>query len=170
MGYRRRHRRSRYGDFDFAGSLAKFDKKTVFTQIQAEDSVRMRTDWWRTTGCQSPSQGQRVGRTSLYRKCPRRSTGTKDAAWKSEAGDTDLDERSSHRDAGNGELLAERKQAGSESKTYISRRRLHFGCPFYSFNTSKLSLAATTIIQCSPSPRYNVANFCTTAGLLPGAI
>lgn len=27
------------GDFDFAGSLAKFDKKTVFTQIQAEDGI-----------------------------------------------------------------------------------------------------------------------------------
>ena len=106
------------GDFDFAGSLAKFDKKTVFTQIQAEDNIADEDRLVAHNRLPKPKPGTAGGKNLHYTEnvldVPQ---GTKDAAWKSEAGDTDLDERSSHRDAGNG-----RAARRAESKLAANRR------------------------------------------------
>ncbi|KAA8567813.1 hypothetical protein EYC84_008268 [Monilinia fructicola] len=79
------------GDFDFAGSLAKFDKKSVFTQIQAEDGI-----------ADQGLMGERTFtplRTSWgYQNGAAKAAG----AWKSDADDTDIQERSSQRGSGSG--------------------------------------------------------------------
>jgi enhancer of mRNA-decapping protein 3 len=106
------------GDFDFAGSLAKFDKKMVFTQIQAEDSVADEDRLVAHNRLPKPKPGTAGGKNLHYTEnvldVPH---GPKDVAWKSEAGDTDLDERSSHRDTGSG-----RAARRAESKLAANRR------------------------------------------------
>jgi enhancer of mRNA-decapping protein 3 len=110
------------GDFDFEGSLAKFDKKTVFTQIQAEDTI---------------AEGDRL---VAHNRLPRAKPGTAGGknllptenvldipngrvdpdAWKSEAGDSEVDERTSQRDTGSGRTS--RRGGRAESKLGNNRR------------------------------------------------
>jgi enhancer of mRNA-decapping protein 3 len=110
------------GDFDFEGSLAKFDKKTVFTQIQAEDTI---------------AEGDRL---VAHNRLPRAKPGTAGGknlhptenvldmpngrvdrdAWKSEAGDSEVEERTSQRDTGSGRTS--RRGGRAESKLSNNRR------------------------------------------------
>lgn len=110
------------GDFDFEGSLAKFDKKTVFTQIQAEDTI---------------AEGDRL---VAHNRLPRAKPGTAGGknlhptenvldipngridpdAWKSEAGDSEVEERTSQRDTGSGRTS--RRGGRAESKLANNRR------------------------------------------------
>jgi enhancer of mRNA-decapping protein 3 len=110
------------GDFDFEGSLAKFDKKTVFNQIQAEDTV---------------AEGDRL---VAHNRLPRAKPGTAGGknlhptenvldlpngrvdpeAWKSEAGDSEIDEKTSQRDTGSGRTS--RRGGRAESKLGNNRR------------------------------------------------
>lgn len=110
------------GDFDFEGSLAKFDKKTVFNQIQAEDTI---------------AEGDRL---VAHNRLPRAKPGTAGGknlhptenvldmpngrvdndAWKSEAGDSEVEERTSQRDTGSGRTS--RRGGRAESKLSNNRR------------------------------------------------
>lgn len=109
------------GDFDFAGSLAKFDKKTVFTQIQAEDSVADEDRLVAHNRLPKAKPGTAGGKNLHYAEnvldVPHGAMKAKDAAWKSEAGDTDLDERTSQRDTGSG-----RAPRRADSKLAANRR------------------------------------------------
>lgn len=104
------------GDFDFEGSLAKFDKKTVFTQIQAEDSIadedRLVAHNRLPKTKPGTSGGKNLHYTENVLEVPH-----KNPAWKSEAGETDLDERTSQRDTGSG-----RAPRRAESKLAANRR------------------------------------------------
>ncbi|KAJ8069015.1 hypothetical protein OCU04_002691 [Sclerotinia nivalis] len=93
------------GDFDFAGSLAKFDKKTVFNQIQAEDGIaesdrlvghnRLPKAKPGTYGGKNLHPSENVMDTpNGATKAPK--------TWKSDADDTDIQEISSQRGSGSG--------------------------------------------------------------------
>jgi enhancer of mRNA-decapping protein 3 len=110
------------GDFDFEGSLAKFDKKTVFNQIQAEDTI---------------AEGDRL---VAHNRLPRAKPGTAGGknlhptenvldipngrvdrdAWNSEAGDSDVEEQTSQRDTGSGRTS--RRGGRAESKLGNNRQ------------------------------------------------
>ncbi|KAN0106479.1 YjeF N-terminal domain-like protein [Hyaloscypha variabilis] len=110
------------GDFDFEGSLAKFDKKTVFNQIQAEDTI---------------AEGDRL---VAHNRLPRAKPGTAGGknlhptenvldmpngrvdrdAWNSEAGDSEVEEQTSQRDTGSGRTS--RRGGRAESKLGNNRR------------------------------------------------
>lgn len=109
------------GDFDFAGSLAKFDKKTVFTQIQAEDSIADEDRLVAHNRLPKAKPGTAGGKNLHYTEnvldIPHGSSRVNDSSWKSEAGETDLDDRASQRDTGSG-----RAARRADSKIGTSRR------------------------------------------------
>lgn len=108
------------GDFNFAESLAKFDKKTVFTQIQAEDNIADEDRLVAHNRLPRPKPGTAGGKNLHYTEnvLDVSSTAkTKNAPWRSEVGDSDLDERTSQRDTGSGK--ASRR---GESKLAVHRR------------------------------------------------
>jgi enhancer of mRNA-decapping protein 3 len=109
------------GDFDFAGSLAKFDKKTVFTQIQAEDSIADEDRLVAHNRLPKPKPGTAGGKNLHYTEnvleVSNGAVKNKNSVWKSEAGESDLDERTSQRDTGSGK--ASRR---AESKLAVNRR------------------------------------------------
>jgi enhancer of mRNA-decapping protein 3 len=107
------------GDFDFAGSLAKFDKKTVFNQIQAEDSVADEDRLVAHNRLPKAKPGTAGGKNLHYTENVLDVPGVGrvlESAWKSEAGDTDLDDRASQRDTGSG------RARRAESKLAANRR------------------------------------------------
>jgi enhancer of mRNA-decapping protein 3 len=109
------------GDFNFAESLAKFDKKTVFTQIQAEDNIADEDRLVAHNRLPRPKPGTAGGKNLHYTEnvleVPSSTAKTKNAPWRSEAGDSDLDERTSQMDTGSG-----RASRRAESKLAVHRR------------------------------------------------
>ncbi|KAB8296018.1 hypothetical protein EYC80_008829 [Monilinia laxa] len=93
------------GDFDFAGSLAKFDKKSVFNQIQAEDGIAESDRLVGHNRVPKAKPGTYGGKnfhpTENVLGLP---SGAAKAAgtWKSDADDTDIQEKSSQRGSGSG--------------------------------------------------------------------
>ncbi|KAF4633112.1 hypothetical protein G7Y89_g5005 [Cudoniella acicularis] len=109
------------GDFDFAGSLAKFDKHTVFNQIQAEDSVADEDRLVAHNRLPKAKPGTAGGKNLHYTEnvldVPNGPIRTKTDIWKSEAGDSDVEERASQRGSGSG-----RHSRRAESKLSLNRR------------------------------------------------
>lgn len=109
------------GDFDFAGSLAKFDKKSVFTQIQAEDEIldedRLVAHNRVSRARPGTAGGKNLHYTENVLDVPNGTPKVKSDAWKSEAGDSDMDERASQKDSGRG-----RQSRRADSKLSSSRR------------------------------------------------
>lgn len=104
------------GDFDFEGSLAKFDKKTVFNQIQAEDTIaeddRLVAHNRLPRAKPGTAGGKNLHPTENVLDMP---NGRVDRdAWKSEAGDSEVEERTSQRDTGSGRTS--RRGGRAESK------------------------------------------------------
>lgn len=112
------------GDFDFAGSLAKFDKHTVFNQIQAEDSVADEDRLVSHNRLPKAKPGTAGGKNLHYTEnvldSPSAAGKTKTDPWKSEAGDSGLDDRASQRGSGSGRLS--RRTERAESKLSLTRR------------------------------------------------
>jgi enhancer of mRNA-decapping protein 3 len=92
------------GDFDFQGSLAKFDKKTVFTQIQADDGIPDEDRLVSHNRLPRPKPGTAGGKNLHYTEnvLDLPNGNAKTDIWKSEAGDSDLEERPVQRDSGSG--------------------------------------------------------------------
>ncbi|QSZ37198.1 hypothetical protein DSL72_009292 [Monilinia vaccinii-corymbosi] len=93
------------GDFDFAGSLAKFDKKSVFNQIQAEDGIAESDRLVGHNRVPKAKPGTYGGKnfhpTENVLGIPNGSTKATET-WKSDADDTDIQEKSSQRGSGSG--------------------------------------------------------------------
>lgn len=111
------------GDFDFAGSLAKFDKQNVFSAIQAEDSVAEADRLVAHNRLPKAKPGTAGGKNYHYSENVLEGTPNgKENTWKSEASD---DGRASQRGSGSGRLSrrAERtERERAESKLSLSRR------------------------------------------------
>jgi enhancer of mRNA-decapping protein 3 len=110
------------GDFDFEGSLAKFDKKTVFNQIQAEDTIaeddRLVAHNRLPRAKPGTAGGKNLHPTENVLDMP---NGRVDRdAWKSEAGDSEVEEKTSQRDTGSGRTS--RRGGRAESKLGNNRR------------------------------------------------
>ena len=110
------------GDFDFAGSLAKFDKHSVFNQIQAEDEIpnedRLVAHNRLPRAKPGTSGGKNLHHTENVLDVPNGTTKAKSERWKSEDGDSDVDERTSPRgDTGSG-----RHSRRAESKIATNKR------------------------------------------------
>jgi enhancer of mRNA-decapping protein 3 len=114
------------GDFDFAGNMAKFDKNSVFTQIQAEDSIAEEDRLVSHNRLPKAKPGTAGGKNFHYTEnvldVPngKASPKPKNDLWKSEAGESDVEERaerSSLRDTGSG-----RQSRRAESKLATNRR------------------------------------------------
>lgn len=109
------------GDFDFENNLAKFDKRTVFNQIQAEDSVADEDRLVAHNRLPKAKPGTAGGKNLHYTEnvleMPNGNGKAKDGAWKSEADDTELEERASQRGSGSG-----RHSRRAESKLSVNRR------------------------------------------------
>lgn len=109
------------GDFDFAGSLAKFDKKTVFTQIQAEDGTadedRLVAHNRLPKAKPVTAGGKNLHYTENVLDIPNGAVKSKTEFWKSEAGESDLEERAAQRDSGSG-----RHSRRAESRVTTTRR------------------------------------------------
>ncbi|KAM3083793.1 enhancer of mRNA decapping [Clarireedia jacksonii] len=105
------------GDFDFAGSLAKFDKKTIFTQIQAEDSIAEADRLVTHNRLPKSKPGTAGGKNLHYTENVLESANGSVKAtgdWNSEADDSDVQERGS----GSGR----HSRARPESKLSVHRR------------------------------------------------
>lgn len=100
------------GDFDFAGSLAKFDKKTVFTQIQAEDGIAESDRLVGHNRLPKAKPGTYGGKnfhpTENVLEIPNGAAKATET-WKSDADDTDIQERSSQRGSGSGRTSRARR-------------------------------------------------------------
>ncbi|KAH8599624.1 YjeF N-terminal domain-containing protein [Bisporella sp. PMI_857] len=94
------------GDFDFAGSLAKFDKHSVFTQIQAEDGTADEDRLVSHNRLARPRPGTAGGKNLHYTEnvldSPTTTPRIQPDDWKSDADDSMLEERISQRDTGSG--------------------------------------------------------------------
>ncbi|KAG9236597.1 YjeF N-terminal domain-containing protein [Amylocarpus encephaloides] len=112
------------GDFDFAGSLAKFDKHTVFNQIQAEDSVadedRLVAQNRLPKAKPGTSGGKNLHYTENVLDIQSGTVKTKADLWKREAGDSDREERMSQRGSGSGRHS--RRAERAESKLSLHRK------------------------------------------------
>jgi enhancer of mRNA-decapping protein 3 len=112
------------GDFDFANNLAKFDKHTVFNQIQAEDSVadedRLVSHNRLPKAKPGTAGGKNLHYTENVLETPNGNTRTKVDPWKSEAGDSDREERASQRGSGSGRHS--RRTERAESKLSLNRK------------------------------------------------
>ncbi|TGO13096.1 hypothetical protein BTUL_0077g00490 [Botrytis tulipae] len=93
------------GDFDFAGSLAKFDKKSVFNQMQAEDAIAESDRLVGHNRLPKAKPGTYGGKnlhpTENVLETPNGATKAPEL-WKSDADDTDIQEISSQRGSGSG--------------------------------------------------------------------
>jgi enhancer of mRNA-decapping protein 3 len=112
------------GDFDFADNLAKFDKHTVFNQIQAEDSVADEDRLVSHNRLPKAKPGTAGGKNLHYTENVLETSNgiirTKTDPWKSEAGDSDRDERTSQRGSGSGRHS--RRAERAESKLSLNRK------------------------------------------------
>lgn len=107
-------------DFDFAGSLAKFDKQSVFTQIQAEDGIADEDRLVAHNRLARPKPGTAGGKNLHYTEnvldVPingNLTVKTNTETWKSEA-DSDREERTSQKDTGS---ARHSRRAGSKLAT-----------------------------------------------------
>ncbi|EKD14807.1 DFDF domain-containing protein [Drepanopeziza brunnea f. sp. 'multigermtubi' MB_m1] len=112
------------GDFDFVGSLAKFDKHTVFNQIQAEDSIAEEDRLVSHNRLPKAKPGTAGGKNLHYTENVLEAPigGVKSTAWKSEAGESG-EERASQLGSGSGRRSRRTERVErAESKFSLSRR------------------------------------------------
>ncbi|KAL2075526.1 hypothetical protein VTL71DRAFT_469 [Oculimacula yallundae] len=113
------------GDFDFEGSLAKFDKTTIFTQMQAEDSVADEDRLVSHNRLPKAKPGTAGGKNLHYTENVLDSPNVaKTTTWKSEAGDSeDGEELGSQRGSGSGRRSRRPERADrAESKLSMNHR------------------------------------------------
>ncbi|KAH8667995.1 YjeF N-terminal domain-containing protein [Tricladium varicosporioides] len=114
------------GDFDFAGSLAKFDKHTVFNQIQAEDSVADEDRLVAHNRVPKSKPGTAGGKNLHYTEnvleVPNGTIRKQTDPWKSEAGDSDMEERASQKGSGSGRLSRRAESKLSMNRRPVSRK------------------------------------------------
>jgi enhancer of mRNA-decapping protein 3 len=108
------------GDFDFQGSLAKFDKKTVFTQIQAEDVIPNEDRLVSHNRLPKAKPGTAGGKNLHYTEnvldIPNGTVKVQNM-WKSEASDFEEEDRTAQRDSGSGRISRR-----AESRATTGRR------------------------------------------------
>lgn len=113
------------GDFDFEGGLAKFDKHTVFNQIQAEDSVADEDRLVYHNRLPKAKPGTAGGKNLHYTENvldgPTNGGPPKNDAWKSEAGESGLEERDP-RGSGSGRLSRRADSKLSTNRRPVSRK------------------------------------------------
>lgn len=116
------------GEFDFEGSLAKFDKKTVFTQIQAEDGIADEDRLVAHNRISRAKPGTAGGKNLHYTEnvldVPNGTPKVKADHWKSEEDedDTDLGERDGRREPGSGRQSRRGDSKLSSSRKPVSRK------------------------------------------------
>ncbi|RFU24338.1 hypothetical protein B7463_g12001, partial [Scytalidium lignicola] len=110
------------GDFDFAGSLAKFDKRTIFNQIQAEDDIPEEDRLVAHNRVPKPRPGTAGGKNLHYTEnvldTPNGTITTRREVWQSEAGDTEVEEKGS----GSGRHSRRGESKRATSRKPISRK------------------------------------------------
>lgn len=112
------------GDFDFQGSLAKFDKHTIFHQLQAKDSVAAEDRLVAHNRLPRPKPGTAGGKNLHHSEMVLQSpTGSHKHVdrWRSEAGESDFDGQASHKDAGTGSGRHSRKAERADSRVSAMR-------------------------------------------------
>jgi len=106
------------GDFDFAGSLAKFDKSTIFKEMQAEDGILDEDRLVAHNRLPKAKPGTAGGKNLHYTEnvldTPNGGSKVKKEDWQSEAGESEAEERASQKDTGSGRV--------SRSKLALNRR------------------------------------------------
>ncbi|TVY23344.1 Enhancer of mRNA-decapping protein [Lachnellula hyalina] len=114
------------GDFDFTSNLAKFDKHEVFNQIQAEDSVADEDRLVAHNRLPKAKPGTAGGKNLHHTENVLEvlnGAGKRGELWKSEAGNSDLEDRASQRGSGSGRLSRRAKNdERAESKFSMHRR------------------------------------------------
>lgn len=112
------------GDFDFEGSLAKFDKRTVFNQIQAEDSIadedRLVAHNRLPKAKPGTAGGKNLHPTENVLDMP--NGRANNDPWKSEAGDSEVEERTSQRDTGSGRVSRRAESKLGNNRRPVSRK------------------------------------------------
>ncbi|KAH8801686.1 YjeF N-terminal domain-containing protein [Xylogone sp. PMI_703] len=135
------------GDFDFAGSLAKFDKHTIFNQIQAEDEIPEEDRLVSHNRLPRPRPGTAGGKNLHYTEnvldTPNGVGSARKETWHSEPGETEVEERGSG--SGRHSRRGESKRATSRRPT-VSRK----GSAITSSQMSR-SNTLTTVVNSQPS-------------------
>jgi enhancer of mRNA-decapping protein 3 len=112
------------GDFDFEGSLAKFDKRTVFSQIQAEDSIadedRLVAHNRLPRAKPGTAGGKNLHPTENVLDMP--NDRANNGPWKSEAGDSEVEERTSQRDTGSSRVSRRAESKLGNNRRPVSRK------------------------------------------------
>lgn len=144
------------GDFDFVSSLAKFDKNTVFNQIQAEDSVADEDRLVSHNRLPKPKLGTAGGKNLHYSEnvLDAPSGGVKATAWKSES----EEERTSQRGSGSGRhpRKAERRER-AESKLSSARQSVSRKGSAGIQPARAMSVSCSSRIKTSPANSAKVA-------------
>jgi enhancer of mRNA-decapping protein 3 len=115
------------GDFDFMGGLAKFDKHTIFNQIQAEDSVADEDRLVAHNRLPKAKPGTAGGKNLHHTENVLEGTANgvlkaKAETWKSEAEESDVEERASQRGSGSGRLSGRADSKLASNRRPISRK------------------------------------------------
>jgi enhancer of mRNA-decapping protein 3 len=114
------------GEFDFASSLAKFDKKGVFAQIQAEDGIADEDRLVAHNRISRAKPGTAGGKNLHYTEnvldVPNGTPKVKADVWKSEEDDSDLGERSGRKEPGSGRQSRRADSKLSSNRRSVSRK------------------------------------------------
>ena len=149
------------GDFDFQGGLAKFDKRTVFHQIQAADAVADEDRLFAHNRLPRPKPGTAGGKNLHYTENVLDSPNASKRVerWKSEAGDSDIEEAASQKDTGSSRHSRKPERADSRLSTMRrSASRKGSGATFHptrALSVSHLtpSIASSSLIHLQvPAP------------------
>lgn len=139
------------GDFDFEGSLAKFDKRTVFNQIQAEDSIadedRLVAHNRLPRAKPGTAGGKNLHPTENVLDIP--NGRVNNDPWKSEAGDSEVEERTSQRDTGSGRVSRRAESKLGNNRQPVSRK-----------GSAGIQPARTLSVSASRSTKASKANNC----------
>ncbi|CZR57273.1 related to EDC3 Enhancer of mRNA DeCapping [Phialocephala subalpina] len=145
------------GDFDFENNLAKFDKRTVFEQIHAEDSVADEDRLVAHNRLPKAKPGTAGGKNLHYTEnvldLPNGNGKAKDGAWKSEADDTELEERTSQMGSGSGRHSRRAESKLSVNRRPISRKGSAGMQPLQPARTLSMPTTAKAVFRLVPSDR-----------------
>ncbi|KAF8854705.1 YjeF N-terminal domain-like protein [Acephala macrosclerotiorum] len=145
------------GDFDFENNLAKFDKRTVFEQIHAEDSVADEDRLVAHNRLPKAKPGTAGGKNLHYTEnvleMPNGNGKAKDGAWKSEADDTELEERASQMGSGSGRHSRRAESKLSVNRRPISRKGSAGMQPLQPARTLSMPTTAKAVFRLVPSDR-----------------
>ncbi|KUJ21981.1 YjeF N-terminal domain-like protein [Mollisia scopiformis] len=145
------------GDFDFENNLAKFDKRTVFNQIQAEDSVadedRLVAHNRLPKAKPGTSGGKNLHYTENVLDAANGNGKAKGGSYKSEADSDEIEERASQRGSGSGRHSRRAESKLSTSRRPVSRKGSAGMQPLQPARTLSMPTNAKALFYLVPSDR-----------------